>query len=144
MVIVRHVSALLLVLVAVFCGLMLLMYTDQGLIEHSLANARAIDLNFRRAQAEIVRFENRNGRLPTHDEMPHPGSSAAESVYAVHFFPEGFDECDGDPISFKTIPPGSYVLAVWRGEWWLVRPETPRSWLYGHLPKHKRSGQLNE
>jgi hypothetical protein len=104
--------------VTVIIGLVMggVMASSGPLISHSVDNSRALNLQFKRAVYAVEHFRSSNDRLPNGAEFA--SLPIAAGSYIVEFMPDGFDQCDGDEETFRTVPPGSYVLAAWRGEWW--------------------------
>lgn len=90
------------------------------LIPHTIENGRAINKSFSVASSWIDSFAQRTGRLPTQQEFNVWAVSQPEQVYGVKNlkpivsaseFPRQVVESFGQPST------GSYVLELWRGEW---------------------------
>ena len=90
------------------------------LTPHTIENGRAIDNSFSVASSWIDTFTQRTGRLPTQQEFTKWAASQPEQVYGVKNlklivsaseFPRQVIESFGRPST------GSYVLELWRGEW---------------------------
>ena len=109
-------AAALLLVVGLVISAALIVMPLGNMAEHTIANSRQIQHEFRAATTFIDGFRSRNGRLPTNAQLERWASRQPQSGYqpfiaqAGHFGDEAIRKL-GRP------PQGAYTLAVWRGEW---------------------------
>lgn len=90
-------------LASLFFGLEVIVYSD---VEHTLGSQREHARRFVAVASKVDAFYQANGRLPSPDEFKHMDETMTINSSATPY-----------PIERWPMPPGSYYLALWTGEW---------------------------
>lgn len=112
----RRTLGLLLLCLALLCGLMTLAASGSS-VEYSVAKSREIDRRFRLAAASITAFERDHGRLPSPAEFHAVFPQGDDQVFFIRLAEPGSDQCDEASGTYSRLRGRDYVLSVWRGEW---------------------------
>ncbi|WP_445190790.1 hypothetical protein ACT009_09135 [Sphingomonas sp. Tas61C01] len=83
---------------------------------YSLRKSEEILSRFEKAVPSIEDFRREHGRLPTTAEL-NERMRLADQPMSLNISADGFQDCDRDLPQFRKAKKGSYVLAIWRGEW---------------------------
>ncbi len=112
--VVQRMTAIMLVLAGVVGCLILPGY--RGVVEHTLANSRDIDRQFRAFGGAVVLFEAHRHRLPDKEEL---GKILPVGAYGRYQVELGTDAtiCGQESPEGRQLQRSAYVLWTWRGEW---------------------------
>lgn len=118
--IIQKISSIIAILIGLFIfSIGYLANIDEDLIEHTLENSRKIDAVFRASSNYINEYKILNGQFPSREEFSYWIKVQAEQnqykellSYSTNGFSEEVVNAFGKPDK------ESYLLSVWRGEWY--------------------------
>ena len=113
---IRRIGAMLLGLAGIYAFLGLLLTFASA--DHTIANGRRLNQEFRQAATAAEAFRRSQGRLPTSTELRGLLPPQPVNAYELTLSAGGFDLCGRDAETYKAVGSGNYILAAWRGEWW--------------------------
>lgn len=98
-----------------------------GIDSYSQKNSADIADRFVRARTAVISFRKEQGRLPSSDELNKLLGTTGDA-YSLWISTQGLTDCDTDLPEFQHVRAGSYILAIWRGQWLeCYDPETGKS-----------------
>ena len=112
--VIRRIWAAALLLLGVIVCLILVDY--RSATEHTLANGREIDRQFRLASLAILRFQESRGRVAREEEVDALLDPTSKGRYQIEMTLDT-SICDQTSPEYDRLRDSRYILWTWRGEW---------------------------
>jgi len=116
----RKLGAILLLILAIgwFALGALYLVVGRSAIRDTVAHSREIQSSFVQAANYVDQFRAKHAQLPTPSEFSRWAEAHSNSAYSVSGVSLFTTNELPDRQALGAVPPGSYMLGFWRGEWW--------------------------